>query len=161
MKKFICPLILIVAITHIACNSEPPENPPLNSINWIEYTHPQLGYFIRYPDNYSIHENDSDVLFRLDGYPVVVINYVTRQEARDRGLWIKHKPVESLSVDNIHWQKFVYNHYDGPFGMRTVTYATTFREKWLGLEFRTSGELDEVHMEIMNSLKFPGLLMDR
>jgi len=100
-----------------------------------------------------MHKSDDDIIFRLNKYPVLAINYVTEQEARDRGLWIKHAPVETIVVDNVKWEKFIYTHYDGPFGMRTITYATEFQGKWLGIEFRTSGELDEVHRAILNSLK--------
>ena len=145
----------------LSCESEPPEHPPLASIDWKEFTHPTLGYSIKYPSFYKVREHDADVMFRFDNYPVLVINYVDEQEARDRGLWAKHKSVDSMMVDNRFWRKYVYTHYDIISGMRTVSYVTNFKEKMLGIEFRTSGEMGPVQEEILNSIKFQMIDLDR
>jgi len=85
------------------------------------------------------------ILFRLDNYPVLVINDVTGNEAKNRGLWIKHPPLENIIVGGVQWKKYIYEHHDGPYNMRTIAFVTEYQGKWLGVEFSNSGELDSVH----------------
>ena len=59
------------------------------------------------------------------------------------------------TLDGRSGEKFVYNHYDGPFGMRTVSYVVPHGEKFLGLEFRTGEEEPTAtQAEILESFRF-------
>ena len=106
-KLFIKSTWVLMLPVWLSCESEPPSHPPLSSVDWNEYTHPTLGYSIKYPGIYKLHTYEKDVIFRLDDYPVLVINYVNKEEALNRGLWAKHKPVDSMIVDSRQWRKML------------------------------------------------------
>ena len=83
------------------------------------------------------------------------ISHVDEQEGRNRGLRVKHGAVGSIQISGRPGSQYRYDHYDGPFYMRTVSYVVPHREKFLGLEFRTHLEQpDEVQRRILQSFRF-------
>ena len=61
----------------------------------------------------------------------------------------------SIELDNREGLKYIYDHYDGPFYMRTVSYVVEYGGKFLGLEFRTDREeLDDVQRRVLRSFRF-------
>ncbi len=139
------------------CGGTPPHNPAANAVAWKVYSNPLVGYTFEHPDFYQTeeHHDGESVLLRYDGYPVISIRHVDRQEGRSLGLWIKHQAVESIELGQREGLKYIYDHYDGPFYMRTVSYVVEHGGKFLGLEFRTDREvLDEVQRRILHSFQF-------
>ncbi|MCZ6485253.1 MAG: hypothetical protein O6826_06110 [Acidobacteria bacterium] len=139
------------------CGGTPPHNPAAYAVTWKVYANPVVGYTLEHPDFYETEEDHDgqSVLLRYDGYPVISIRHVDEPEGRSRGLWIKHQAVDSIELGQREGLKYIYDHYDGPFYMRTVSYVVEHGGKFLGLEFRTDGEaLDEVQRRILQSFQF-------
>jgi len=139
-----------------ACVSNPPEKfDSIDAETWKSFTNEAVGYILSYPD--ELEENKSldgkDVIFRFDGYPIICINYIDSTEGRQRGLWVKHQPVEDILLSNVPGKKYEYIHYDAVFGMQVQSYVINHKDKLLGLEFRKSGDLGPVLEKIYNSFK--------
>jgi len=76
-----------------------------------------------------------------------------REKATASGLATDLK--KSIELAGKQGLKYVYNHYDAIFYMRTISYVVDYKDKYLGLEFRTDNqELDEIQKKILSSLKF-------
>jgi hypothetical protein len=139
------------------CGGTPPANPPASAVAWKTYSNSVVGYTLEYPDIYESQEHHEvrDVLFRFDSYPVVSISHVDEQEGRSRGLWVQHDAVESIQIAGRPGNQYRYDHYDGPFYMRTMSYVVPHQEKFLGLEFRTNMEQpDQIQRRILQSFRF-------
>ncbi len=141
------------------CGGTSPLNPPANAVAWKIYSNPSVGYTFEHPDLYEVeeHHDGRTVLLRYDGYPVVSIRHVDEQEGRSHGLWIKHDAVGTIELDSRAGLKYIYDHYDGPFYMRTVSYVVEHGDRFLGLEFRTDREeLDDIQRRVLQSFRFVG-----
>ena len=168
------------------CGGTPPLNLPANAVAWKIYSNPSVGYTFEHPDIYEVeehhdgrtvllrydgypvvehpdiyeveeHHDGRTVLLRYDGYPVVSIRHADEQEGRSHGLWIKHDAVGTIELDSRAGLKYIYDHYDGPFYMRTVSYVVEHGSRFLGLEFRTDREeLDDVQRRVLQSFRFVG-----
>lgn len=139
------------------CESTPPELPDPASVSWITYTNPVLGYSVDVPSSFVRQENSRNpsVLFRYDGFPVVAVNFVSREEGKKRGLWVGKEPAGTIHLGNRDGKRYVYRHYDGPSYMRTMSYVVEHQGKYLGLEFRTGNEEpDTVQSRILASFRF-------
>ena len=150
---------LVMTLFGTACNSTPPEHPALDEVRWATYTNAEVGYTLEYPDFYRIDDRGKpkDVMFRFDGYPVLVINWVSEKEGRSRGLWPGHEPVRTVELAGLEGKKYIYRHYDGPFSMRTISFVVEHRGRLLGIEFRTNCPLDPIHLYIIESFRFTGV----
>ena len=145
------------ALLMTGCSGTPPANPAVDAVVWRTYSNPMVGYSLEYPEIYTPQERyqGRDVLFRYDNYPVVSISHVNEEEGTSRGLWVKHGAVGSIQLSGREGNQYQYDHYDGPFYMRTVSYVVPHRERFLGLEFRTDLEQpDEVQTRILQSFRF-------
>jgi hypothetical protein len=98
---------------------------------------------------------DNNVLFRngSDGVPILV-RYSDEQEGRKRDIWFGHEAIEKITLAGHAGNKFIYTHHDGPFGARTVSYVVEHKGKFLGLEFRTPNDLNEIQQRVWASFKF-------
>jgi hypothetical protein len=139
------------------CGGTPPPNPAVNSVAWETYSNSIVGYSLEYPDLYEQeeHHQGRDVLFRYNDYPVISISHVDEKGGRSRGLWVKHGAVGSIQVSGRPGRQYQYDHYDGPFYMRTLSYVVAHQEKFLGLEFRINlGQPDAAQRRILQSFRF-------
>ena len=82
----------------------------------------------------------------------MAINYTTKREADERGLWADHKAAGKIKLAGQSGKQYIYNHYDGPFYMRTISYVIELDSKFLALEFRTQNEkTDSLQQHILES----------
>ena len=79
-------------------------------------------------------------MFRFQGFPLIVVNYVDEREARNRGLWVNHDPKETISLGGKAGIKYEYTHYDAVFGMPVQSFVVEHGGKLLGIEFRKEGD---------------------
>ncbi len=157
--KQLCLTLGLSGFLMAGCGGTPPQSPPANAVAWKVYSNPVVGYTLEHPDLYETEEDHDGrtVLLRYDGYPVISIRHADEQEGRSRGLWIKHEAVGSIELDSREGLKYIYDHYDGPFYMRTVSYVVEHGGQFLGLEFRTDREeLDGVLRRVLRSFRFIG-----
>jgi len=127
-----------------------------DQVNWSTYTNSELGYSITYPTVLDLEEfGKGSILFRngADGVPILV-RYADEQEGKKRDLWFGHDPAEKITLAGREGNKFVYSHHDGPFSARTVSYVIEHRGKFIGVEFRTANELNEIQQRVLTSFKF-------
>ncbi len=146
--------LLFLTLLITGCEDRPP--PPLSmaTVEWATYSNEQVGYTVQYPAAFTLQNssNGRDLQLRHDGFPVIVINYTTRQEAEGRGLWADHEPVGDVELAGKTGKKYVYNHYDGPFYMRTHSYVIEHNDRFLAVEFRTkSNSADSLQQHILQS----------
>ncbi len=157
--KQLCLILGLSGFSMAGCGGTPPQNLPVDAVAWRVYSNPVVGYALEHPDLYETEEDHDGrtVLLRYDGYPVISIRHADEREGRSHGLWIKHKAVGSIELDKRGGLKYIYDHYDGPFYMRTVSYVVEHGGKFLGLEFRTDREeLDDVQRRVLRSFRFIG-----
>jgi hypothetical protein len=157
--KQLCLILGLSGFLMTGCGGTPPQNPSATAVAWKVYSNPVVGYTLEHPDLYETEEDldGGTVLLRYDGYPVISIRHADEQEGRRHGLWIKHEAVGSIELDRREGLKYIYDHYDGPFYMRTVSYVVEYGGKFLGLEFRTDREeLDDVQRRVLRSFRFIG-----
>ena len=150
-------VLLGLLILAAGCQSRPPQPPDAEAVGWSTYSSAAVGYSLDYPDVYAVQEEEGGALtlFRHEGYPCIAIRYTDERQGRRRGLWHRHDPVGTIDLGGRSGQRFIYDHYDGPFFMHTVSYVVAHRGKSVGLEFRTDGEeLDTVQRRVMSSLRF-------
>lgn len=140
-----------------ACRGTPPPPPLAGEVQWKAYSNAVVGYSLEVPDVYDPRAAHAgkDVLFRYQGYPVLVVNYIDEAEGKSRGLWPGHERAGEIELAGRSGNKYVYDHYDGPSSMRTVSYVVEHRGKFLGLEFRTTLDApDAIQERIVESLRF-------
>jgi hypothetical protein len=124
---------------------------------WSIYRNDAVGYAFHYPAACSVEEDDGGrtVRFRYHGAPIIAISFASEREAARRGLWPDHLPVGEVTLGGRKGQKYVYNHYGGPFGVHTVSYVVPHNDRQLGLEFRTDDDdPSAVQREILSSFRF-------
>ena len=136
------------------CESKPPPALSMASVRWVTYKNENVGYTLQYPVAYTLQNSQTgrDILFRHNGFPAMAINYTTKGEADERGLWADHKAAGEIKLASQSGKQYIYNHYDGPFYMRTVSYVIILDSKFLALEFRTQNEkADSLQQHILDS----------
>lgn len=159
LRYCVITLVLSANILLMGCcheNVPPLETQKPDALAWVSYTHPAIPYSLRYPDLFSVEEEKvGSVFFRYGCGVPVVVRFHDETEGRRRGAWFGHKPVEDIQLHGHAGKKYIYEHNDGPFSVRTVAYVVPFRDRYLGLEFRTPGELNEVQKRIFDSFAIP------
>ncbi len=143
-------MLLSLVVLLLGCQNEPPDHPPVKNLEFIKIKNQELGYLISLPSNYSIQQEGAEIHCRMDGFPVLMINYVSMEEGDRRGLWPDHKPDKNQAAPN-GWILYSYTHYDGPFGMATRSYVKKMGNKYLSLDFRLKEEDREVERIILRS----------
>ena len=152
-------MLLSIALFISGCCKE--EVPALSAqqpdrLTWVSYTHPTLPYSLRYPNLFNAEEEKAgSVFFRYGCGVPVVVRFHDEKEGRRRGAWFGHESVGDIQLNNRAGKKYIYEHQEGPFSTRTVAYVVAYRGKFLGLEFRTPGELNDVQKRIFDSFTLP------
>ena len=133
------------------CNSSKHPRLDPTSVNWVTYDNSSVGYRVPYPDVYtpSASDNGAYVAFRYHRYTPLLVRCVDEQEGKRRGLWFGSAPAEKIQLGGVGGKKYIYTHYDGPFGARMIAYVIPFKGRFLGLEFRTDTNLDPVQQVIL------------
>ncbi len=127
-----------------------------DQVNWATYSNAKVGYSLKYPTALTLEEYaEGSVAFRngWDGVPILV-RYTNEQDGKNRDIWFGHEPVGKIMLAGREGNKFIYTHHDGPFGTRTISYVVEHKGKFLGLEFRTPNELNEIQQRVLSSCKF-------
>jgi hypothetical protein len=150
-------LALVVALAILGCNSGAAMTLDPESQTWSTYLDATLGYSVRHPEVFHARpEGDGNTLFRFAGGGVpVLVRYTTAAEGRRRGAWFGQPAAEAITLAGIAGHKYAYEHWDGPFSTRTVAYVIPWNDRWLGLEFRTPGELSPVQERMLDSFRLP------
>lgn len=149
-----CMVLLAIAA---GCRTPARLSPDPATVHWASYTNDVVGYAVEYPDTYQLceHHGGADAQLRHGRHPSIVIHWVREGDGRSRGLWPKAAPLEPIQLGGRAGQRYVYDHYDGPFYMRVVSYVVEHRGRQLGLEFRTNREdLDPVQQHVLDSFRF-------
>ena len=116
------------------------------------YRNAILPYSLDYPSGLMPDdENNGTVFFRSDRGVPLVVRYHDEAEGKRRGAWFEYEPVGETELAGRKGQKYIYDHWEGPFHTRTIAYVIAYRGKFLGLEFRTPGELTEIQKQIVES----------
>ena len=113
--------------------------PEPSEVRWTRYTNQEVGFWLELPSVYlpDVSPDGHSVLFRFRGTPLVHVTWTDEASARQRGLWARHDPVARIELGGRPGKQYIYNHFDGPLGMRTYAYVVPHRERFLALEFRT------------------------
>ncbi len=147
---------LLTAVLISGCRVPSPKVLKGGAFDWATYSNPKLGYSLEYPNVYAKSEerNGKDVIFRHNGMTAMRILFITESEGKDRGLWVKSKPVEEMEMGGRKGFRYVYNHQDFFSYVHTIACVLEYRGKLLGIEFRTDENmLDEVQQRILDSLR--------
>lgn len=151
MKKL--HILLFLGLGCLACHTEAPQLPKTVA-SWQDYDRPEHGYSLKVPSYFLIEEDDSGARFRYDGHPSISLSYTTEEVADGRGLWPGNEFLKEVDINERHWKMYIYNHSDGLFYMRVVSFVTELNDKYLAVEFRIDGDLRPIHREVMKSVNF-------
>ena len=146
-------LSLLLLLT--ACTSEPPDFPEMSSINWMRFASPELGVELRIPDTWSIeeYEDGSSVIFKQEGYPVMMISLLDEKEAHDQGLWAISEPLGEDIFIGKPSRQYRYDHQDTLYIFPTLSWVIPWRSRFLEVAFRTRNpQVDNTQQAILGSL---------
>lgn len=120
----------------------------------VTYTNDTVGYTLKIAKKYQIEQSKEKeaVLWRNpNGQEKVLVRFVTEKE--NEALWFGKTPLSDSTLGGIAGKKYMYKHCDMLiFCSSTVSYVIPYREKFLGLEFRTENEtLDPEQTAILES----------
>ncbi len=161
-KRFYAKRILIQAVSLGAvivisgCQSPKTalENLNASDLTWATYTSDKLNYSIAYSTVLAPSGSEhGEVLFKYGWGVPVRVRFTNEAEGKKTGAWFGNEPTEKIKLNGRNGEKFIYEHYEGPFGARTVSYVIEYRGKFLGVEFRTDGELNEIQQRMLDSFR--------
>jgi len=113
-------LLLILINIGSSCYSKSIAHPPSDEINRRPSKPLRPFYSIVYPDLYIIDDYRKNNISRFEGHPSLVINFFNHKESGERGFWAKHESIKQATIGNLSWDKYIYNHQDVSFMMRTI-----------------------------------------
>jgi hypothetical protein len=154
------PMLVLSILLLAACRGKPPEHPELDSVQWRSYANEAIGFRMTIPDCYSVQEDTGapDVIFRSDGYPVMMVTLLGKDRADRRGLWADHEPVATEMLDGRPANRYEYDHHDGPFIMHTLSWVMPWRGQFLELALRTEASVpDALQQRMLDSFELHGL----
>lgn len=146
--------ILMSLLCCCACNTTPATPPNTTDAEWQTYYSERAAYTLHYPQDYILEKEDSgsSVRLRWRDAPIVNISFIDRAESKRRGLWALHEPVGEIELGGKKGLKYIYDHCDGPFCMRTISYVVAHKGRYIGLAFRTADQdLPEIYGRIVDS----------
>jgi len=156
-RTLISACAIAIAILIAGCSPRGFDWPDVSDDDWAVYVNDKVGYRINVPNICDVeeHHDGRTVLFRFRGAPIIAVNFVDEAEGDERGLWIGHEPSGEVELAGRSGHRYRYDHFDGPFGMRTVSYVIPHRDRFLGIELRT-GETEptSIQQTILDSLNF-------
>lgn len=137
----------------IACTTPDPPSPAVGTFEWIAYQNDTVGFALEVPSSYraNIKADGHAWLFRGERGVPVKIYWTTALESKGHGLWFGEPPVREIALAGHNGQLYEYSHCDGPFCSRMKSYVVPLRGRFLALEFRSSGPLDDVNQHILDS----------
>lgn len=127
--------------------------PLVADTDWARYESARFGFALQYPAMCEVEEHPGGVIFRHLGDPILVVNVSDEEEGRRRGLWFDHEPVGELVVAGRSAQRYDYIHFDGPAGVRTVSFVVPHDGRFLGVEMRIIGEPGPTQERVLSSLR--------
>jgi hypothetical protein len=140
-----------------ACRGEAPPAPDAETVQWRDYHASELGVSLRVPSSFDVDEQGPEVSFRSEEGPTAFrLVWVTEQDADERGLWAGHDGARATLAGH---DALLYDYDHADFGrrVRTIAYVVPWRERYLGLEFRTDEpELPPVYRSVLESVRFDG-----
>ena len=144
-------LFLLVA----GCTSPDPPEPEIGTFEWSSYENGTVGFALEFPSVYrAVTEADGRVvLFRTKRSVPVKVYWTTENESKGHGLWFGEIPVGNIVLAGHEGVLYEYSHCDGPFCSRMKSYVVPLRGRFLALEFRSSGALNEVNRHILDSFR--------
>ena len=147
-----------IALFMSACMTKPPEAPLPEEVTWVSYQSAEMGFSIEIPIGWKAEHDEhiGGVIFRQDGYPVLLITLLDEQASARRGLWADHqdKSIGTDTIAGLTAQRYAYPHPDIVFVMPTIAWVLPWQEKNLEIAFRTSlNEPAPLHQAILNSLQ--------
>ena len=148
-------LATTLALATAVCGGGSTRSLDPDSLVWAEYRHPQAGYSMSLPGELHPQEDGDGVFCRYDGGVPVLVRLTSEEEARGTGAWFGHEPDGPATLDGLPGQRIIYEHWDGPFAVRTIAYVVPVGDRFLGLEFRTASDLDPVQERILASFRLP------
>jgi len=136
-----------------ACCRAPSPDP--DAVAWHTWTNDDLGYAIDYPQSLRPRrQGDDEVAFRQGLFAVRArVVWVSEEEGRRRGLWPGHPAVGEGELAGRPATRFDYEHGDGPFVSRTLSWVIPYRGKLLALELRCTGEPDAAQRRMLESFR--------
>lgn len=145
---------VFVALFLAGCKSAPPAWPAESAVHWATYTRDDVGFRIDYPDSFRPEQNGDDTVFSANGFPIFRVVLVDAEAAKQRGLWVGSRPVETVTVGGQPAQRYVYDHGDFITYTPTVAYVLPRHGKQLGIEFRIDGDtLNETARHMLESFQ--------
>jgi hypothetical protein len=152
---FVIVLGLLLPLTGCQTKTAALDRLKTDELTWTTYMNTELGYTLSHPVIFKPEVyGDGNVLFRYRMGVPVLVRFTDEEDGRRRGAWFGHDPVEKVQLGDRSGQKFIYTHWDGPFGARTVSYVVQYKGKFLALEFRTDGDLYQFQKRILDSFRF-------
>ncbi len=137
-----CLVLLLLA----ACTSESPALLSPEQVTWVPYQSDTMGISLNVPKSWTVSEDDQDgVIFRQEGYPVLVITLLDEERSESRGLWARYKD-QATGSDTVSGQtahRYAYVHQDVIFFMPTISWVIPWRGQFLELAFRTGNNEPE------------------
>lgn len=144
-------LLLPACFGLVACSAEEPPEPAAGTFEWTSYSNPIAGFTMDVPDLYSPREEKGSVLFRDGGRVPIKVYWITAEEGRRRGLWFGEESTGDIALGGVSGRGYAYDHCDGPFCSRMLSYVVPHRGKELALEFRSDGPLNAVNAHVLES----------
>lgn len=146
-------LVIITILFIVGCKNEGHPNLSINEVLWKEYTNEKIGYSLLVPNSYITGEwwGGAGVMFRLDGnQPMMLIRYCSAEVDKNRGIWYGQEALKQIEIAGVTGQYYDYYHFDGPAGIHTRSFVIPYKNKDLGIEFRTF-EIGPVEEKILSS----------
>jgi hypothetical protein len=145
-------LVALVLAGIVGCRSTTAGMDP-DAIRWSTYTNPTVGYSLSYPAAFSVDSRGGGdyVGFRYGASEPAIVRFVSEAEGRRAGLWFGVAPTRETSLGSAAAEEYVYHHYDGPFGVRMLAVAISWRGRYLALELRTDDEPTAVQRRMLES----------
>ena len=149
--------VLMSLLCHCACNTTPATPPNTTDAEWQTYHNERAAYSLRYPADYALERDrdELDVRLRWQDAPIINISFANKEQSKEHGLWARHEPVGEIALGGKKGLKYIYNHCDGPFCMRTISYVVAHKGGYIGLAFRTEErDLPAIYSRVVESFAF-------
>lgn len=161
MPRALTVLACVVLILLSACMTKPPEDLLAEEVTWVPFHSETMGITLKVPKEWtaSLLDHHEGVIFRQQGYPVLMIVLMGEGQSSQQGLWADFQGqstgLETLSGQSA--QRYAYDHPDIIFVMPTISWVIPWRGQYLELAFRTSNsEPSPIQRAILDGLVLSG-----
>lgn len=147
-------LLLILALVWLlgTCRSAPQEVP--SDVAWKTWTNAAAGYSLEVPEVYRavVLDGGNAVFFRWRKAAPAKVYLTDLESARRHGLWTDERATGAATLAGQPATRYDYRHCDGPLCSRMTSFVISRGDRWLALEFRSEGDLNNVNQRILASL---------